>query len=69
MAKAPKASKAPKAPKGDKLDIDMDKAVKVPRLPRDKLHPHYSDPRAEISFLTNDRWIFRIHLHFLKKKR
>jgi len=49
--------------------LSMDGAVKVRKPPREKLHPHYSDPRAEISFLTNDRWIFRLHLHFLKKKR
>jgi hypothetical protein len=61
--------KAPKVNKDAKPDINMDEAVKVHRPHRDKLHPFYCDPGAEISFLTTDRWIFRIHLHFLKKKR
>jgi len=49
--------------------LSMDGAVKVKRPSREKLHPLYSDPHAEISFLTNDNWIFRLHLHSLKKRR
>jgi len=49
--------------------LSMDGAVKVKKPMREKVHPLYSDPHAEISFLTTDGWVFRLHLHFLKKRR
>lgn len=62
-------STLPKLPKIKMAGLSMDEAVKVRKPAREKLHPLYSDPHAEISFLTTDAWVFRLHLHFLKKRR
>jgi hypothetical protein len=44
---------------------DNEQPVKVQRT---KMHRHYNDPKAEISLLTNDGYIFKLHLHFLKQR-
>jgi hypothetical protein len=59
----------PRLPSIKMAALSMDNAVKVKKPTREKIHPLYSDPHAEISFLTTDGWVFRLHLHFLKKRR